>query len=183
MSVRPTKTQISLGIRSVWTESSQCDQWVAEDPRFLHANSEDWSDWADAQADLCLRWTHNHFVGFVMSRLIWRLPLAPWHSRGLVLFLNLSRTVRKCVLCHMRTTKAQISLRIMSFIFVPSVLSIIFIPVCPIFIFRLEDNSGDKDGQSSTLMQFSVKKPRSTSAVYGIARRRLKSIWKFVYCT
>ena len=24
-----------------------------------------WSDWADAQADLSLRWTHNHFVGFV----------------------------------------------------------------------------------------------------------------------
>ena len=30
-----------------------------------------WSDWADAQADLSLRWAHTHFVGFVMSRLIW----------------------------------------------------------------------------------------------------------------
>ena len=29
-----------------------------------------WSDWADAQADLSLRWAHAHFVGFVMSRLI-----------------------------------------------------------------------------------------------------------------
>ena len=28
------------------------------------------SDWADAQADLSLRWAHNHFVGFVMWRLI-----------------------------------------------------------------------------------------------------------------
>ena len=28
-----------------------------------------WSDWADAQADLSLRWVHTHFVGFVMSRL------------------------------------------------------------------------------------------------------------------
>ena len=27
------------------------------------------SDWADAQADLSLRWAHGHFVGFVMSRL------------------------------------------------------------------------------------------------------------------
>ena len=35
------------------------------------AHSEDWSDWVDAQADLILRWTHSHFVGFVMSRLIW----------------------------------------------------------------------------------------------------------------
>ena len=29
-----------------------------------------WSDWADAQADLSLRWAHTHFVGFVMSQLI-----------------------------------------------------------------------------------------------------------------
>ena len=29
-----------------------------------------WSDWADDQADLSLRWTHSHFDGFVMSRLI-----------------------------------------------------------------------------------------------------------------
>ena len=28
------------------------------------------SSWADAQADLNLRWAHSHFVGFVMSRLI-----------------------------------------------------------------------------------------------------------------
>ena len=26
-----------------------------------------WSDWANAQADLSLRWAHTHFVGFVMS--------------------------------------------------------------------------------------------------------------------
>ena len=29
------------------------------------------SDWADAQADLSLRWAHSHFVGFVMRWLIW----------------------------------------------------------------------------------------------------------------
>ena len=29
-----------------------------------------WSDWADAQADLSLRWAHSHFVGFVMRWLI-----------------------------------------------------------------------------------------------------------------
>ena len=29
-----------------------------------------WSDWADAQADLSLRWGHTHFVGVVMSWLI-----------------------------------------------------------------------------------------------------------------
>ena len=41
MSVRPTKTQISLGIRPVWSESSLCAQWVVKDPSFLHADSED----------------------------------------------------------------------------------------------------------------------------------------------
>ena len=41
MSVRPAKTQISLGIRPVWSESSLCVQWTAKDPRFLHADSED----------------------------------------------------------------------------------------------------------------------------------------------
>ena len=37
----------------------------------LRAQRRLWSDWADAQADLSLRWAHTHFVGFVMSRLIY----------------------------------------------------------------------------------------------------------------
>ena len=41
MSLRPTKTQISMGIRPVWSESSLCAQWVAKDPRCFHAVSED----------------------------------------------------------------------------------------------------------------------------------------------
>ena len=53
--------------RRLRSESSLCAQWVAKDPSFLHANREDWSLWADAQADLSLRWAHSHFVGFVMS--------------------------------------------------------------------------------------------------------------------
>ena len=67
---KPTKwlctqqTQISLGIRPVWSESSLCSQWVAKDPSFLHADSEDWSDWADAQADLSLHWAHMPFCWF-----------------------------------------------------------------------------------------------------------------------
>ena len=35
-----------------------------------------WSDWADAQADLSLRWAHSHFVGLVMSRLMFSHDLA-----------------------------------------------------------------------------------------------------------
>ena len=41
VTVCPAKTQISLGIRPVWSESSQCAQLVAKDLTFLHADSED----------------------------------------------------------------------------------------------------------------------------------------------
>ena len=40
----------------------------------LSAQRRLWSDWADAQADLSLRWAHSHFVGFVTRRLkLWLL--------------------------------------------------------------------------------------------------------------
>ena len=39
MTVCPAKTQISLGLCPVWSESSLGAQWV--DPSFLHADSED----------------------------------------------------------------------------------------------------------------------------------------------
>ena len=41
MTVCPVETQISLGVCPVWSESSLCTQWVAKNPRFLHADSED----------------------------------------------------------------------------------------------------------------------------------------------
>ena len=41
MSVRPAKTQISMGICPVWSESSPCAELVAKDRSFLHADSED----------------------------------------------------------------------------------------------------------------------------------------------
>ena len=37
--VRPAKTQISLGIRPVWSEPSLCALWVSKDPSFLHADT------------------------------------------------------------------------------------------------------------------------------------------------
>ena len=39
--VRPVKTQISLGIHPVWSESSMCTLWVAKEQMLLHADSED----------------------------------------------------------------------------------------------------------------------------------------------
>ena len=40
MTVRPTKTQISLDISPVWSESSLCTLRIAMDQRLLHADSE-----------------------------------------------------------------------------------------------------------------------------------------------
>ena len=36
--VLPAKTQFSLSIHAVWSESSQGTLWVAKDPNRLHAN-------------------------------------------------------------------------------------------------------------------------------------------------
>ena len=68
--VRPAKTQISLGICPVWSESLLCAQLVAMDPNSSGGQQRLRSDWANAQADLSLRWTHMPFVGFVMRWLI-----------------------------------------------------------------------------------------------------------------
>ena len=57
---------------SVWLRT----RWVAKGPRFLRADSEDGSDWADAQ--VTARGKTGHFVDFVMRRLIYaKLPLGP----------------------------------------------------------------------------------------------------------
>ena len=86
VSVRPTKTQISLGIHPVWSVFAACMKkvWVLSYP--LSAQQRLWSDWADAQADMCLRWAHSPFVDFVMSRLIFVFIKIPsqsvyWSSR------------------------------------------------------------------------------------------------------
>ena len=79
--VRPAKTQISLGIClvwqslgicPVWSESLLCTQWVAKDPSFLHAESED-SDQTGRMPRLIWVFAGQkcHFVGFVMRLLIW----------------------------------------------------------------------------------------------------------------
>ena len=57
--VRPTKTQVNLGICPVWSESSLL-AWRSIGSLATHwAYSEDWSDWVDAQADLSLCWAHS----------------------------------------------------------------------------------------------------------------------------
>ena len=66
ITVCPAKTQVSLGIRPVWSESSLCAQWVAKDPSFLHADSKD-SDQTGQMPRLIWVFAGRtcHFVGFV----------------------------------------------------------------------------------------------------------------------
>ena len=62
--VRPAQTQISLGIRPVWSESL-LSAWRNLRSLATHwAHSEDWSSWADAQDDLSLGWVHMSFCWF-----------------------------------------------------------------------------------------------------------------------
>ena len=69
VAVHPAKTQISLGICQVWSESSLCAWRTLEFLNTHWAHSKD-SDQPRHQADLSLRLAYTHFVSFVMSRLI-----------------------------------------------------------------------------------------------------------------
>ena len=60
---------------------SPCGQWRL------------WSDWADAQADLSLRWAHSHFVGFVMPWL--KLQCTCSCKRKPTLFLGYTQPKRQ----------------------------------------------------------------------------------------
>ena len=64
--VRPAKTQISLGLCPVWSESSLCTQWVAKDPRCHHGTVKTdqigrmpWLIWVFPGRT-------DHLIGFVM---------------------------------------------------------------------------------------------------------------------
>ena len=83
VTVRPAKTRISLGIHPVWSETSLCAQWVAKDPSFLHADSEDWSDWADAQVDLSLHWMHIPFCWFYHEAAHFIFAITVFHFKRL----------------------------------------------------------------------------------------------------
>ena len=85
-SVRPAKTQVSLGIRPVWSESSLCTQWVAKDLSFLHADSED----SDQTGHLSLHWEHMPF-GWFCHEAAHILQCSLWlgWSRTLLLFFTL----------------------------------------------------------------------------------------------
>ena len=76
VAVHPAKSQISLGIL-VWSESSLCTKWVAKDPSFFNADSED-SD----------RWAHSYFVGCFTNSFPWIINDCRKKKKNLVQILE-----------------------------------------------------------------------------------------------
>ena len=74
VNVRPAKTQISLDILPIWSESSLWAQWVAKDPSFLHADSKD-SDQTGQTPRLIWVFAGRTFISLVLScrgSIVWR---------------------------------------------------------------------------------------------------------------
>ena len=82
MTVRPAKTRISLGIRPVCSESSLCTQWVAKEPSFLRADSED-SD------QICPGWSESS-LGAQTTMLV-----LSWGSNVLKVSWKVSETISR----------------------------------------------------------------------------------------
>ena len=76
----------------------------------LSAQRRLWSDWAEAQADLSLRWANSHFVRFVTSWLIYWLS-RPIDAKLCMFFADKSFEPRheKTCLRNMRLGKTQTS--------------------------------------------------------------------------
>ena len=101
--VHPAKSQISLGIRTVWSEFSLCAQWVAKDPSFLHADSED-SDQTGRMPRLIWVFTgrKGHLVGFVMRQPMWfcRLCCSQFKCKNLQLTAHLKYEIQEQLVCE-----------------------------------------------------------------------------------
>ena len=73
--VRPAKTQISLGIRPVWSESPLCAQWVGQHSGFLHADSKDSDQTGRMPRLIRLRLAHMPFCWFCHEAAHFSYPL------------------------------------------------------------------------------------------------------------
>ena len=52
----------------LWGRTSPWDYLIIPKQNLAFSSRRLWSDWANTQADLSLRWAHSHFVGFVTRR-------------------------------------------------------------------------------------------------------------------
>ena len=106
MTCSPSEAHINLDIRPVWSKCSLCaaTHW---------AHSKDWSEWANAQADMSLRWAHRSFCWFCRAA-VHLLYFGLSHLRQQYWFLLFPETPRVsdciyvsmhaytclCLLCH-----------------------------------------------------------------------------------
>ena len=119
---KPTKwmcfqqRQINLGICPVWSESFLFTQWIAKDPSFLHADSKDWLNWAEAQAELSLRWAHMPFCWFYheMAHIIMRFTKQKYVFRVYVENEDLDHAVWSYSKISTWKTKTELIVLIMS---------------------------------------------------------------------
>ena len=130
---KPTKWMCAQWrLRSAWA-SGMKKAWVLSYP--LSTQRRLWSDWADAQADLSLRWAHTHFAGFIKGRLM-SLSLSavasftlymyvPWlvsrtskqwvqlfrcYVRCLVVFIHFKK-IWQCISINLKKKKTQLWVR------------------------------------------------------------------------
>ena len=88
--------------------------WAAKDPSFFQADSEDWSDWVDAQADVSLPWVHMPLIFDILISTV-TLNIGPRSSQANH-FLPLSKWFElqhdKTNIVTVHPAKTQISLGI-----------------------------------------------------------------------
>ena len=102
MACVPSEDSDQPGIHPVWSDSSLCAQWS-----ILHADSEDWSNWTNAQADLILRWTHMPFCRFChalaqVSLFILHVLYYHCYSSLTVKWTKVIKTLTPESQCHLR---------------------------------------------------------------------------------
>ena len=73
MDVHPAKTQISLGICPVWSESLLCTEWVAKEKAWVLSYPSD----SDQTRLICLRGAHMPFCWFCHVTQMFLIFLAP----------------------------------------------------------------------------------------------------------
>ena len=92
--VHPAKTRISLGINPVWSESLLCALGIDKDPRFLHGDNEDWSDWTD----LSLCWAHWSFCWFCLAGAHFLVIFIVYFT--IVIVISLSLFIIRCTVIN-----------------------------------------------------------------------------------
>ena len=123
MTVHPAKTQISLGIRPVWSESLLCASLVAKDPSFLHADSED-SDQTGRMPRLIWVFAGRTLILLVLSCRVsysfCRETDKGWYLRNKFLFSDIHQGINAMGLAQSKRRPKGVTLTLrVNFAFIP----------------------------------------------------------------